>query len=528
MSNVEDTWSGQDESDSCAALGSASAAATSSLLHHGLSQTLIGAFDALAEQIQADGRPRFPERTVRELRRLVLCRSYAGACLELGWWLWTLWRGGGSDAPLRAVYLDGLVNSRQVHAALAARRLRLPDEARIDGSSCEVEAGSERFVLHLGRLPLWCALLELLVFIDPRLLRPVEEAEPPGKVANRLQRTLYAFLGEHAQPLQQQRRLAAMLEWLGQQSPESPGDAIDDRHILDFWLNPPQGAQDVVRFRTVAEAFFCLREALHAGARAHAAGQAIAFETLEDVLLVGEDVEIWLDSDSLNLAALCAPPRFLTARAAQSLEALARFPDAVGRLPLTLARWHVWGHLQGRWLEAVKRRQAFDPHSTGFDDYADWCTELVAWRDELAHMAEAGLAVLLKLGETTEVLGQLVEVEPQLADTICGRHDLTDGIEPARLAALRLQLPALNQALQRIERALKSTTRAGFKGTEDYADAQAYQDGTLALRALDGRIRRLLVSAPQWSGNFAADRSIVLQRLTALHAGDAPRHEHTA
>ena len=174
--------------------------ATASLLQHGLSETLIGAFEALAEQTELDGRPRFSERTVRELRRIVLCRSYANACLELGWWLWTLWRGGGADAPLRAVYMDHITNSRRALDAVARGTLRLPAEASVDGAQCSVSAGGEAFVLHLGRLPLWTALLELLVFIDPAVLRPTDTDEAPGAVANRLQRALYGFLAEHAQP----------------------------------------------------------------------------------------------------------------------------------------------------------------------------------------------------------------------------------------------------------------------------------------------------------------------------------------
>ena len=208
--------------------------ATASLLQHGLSETLIGAFEALAEQTELDGRPRFSERTVRELRRIVLCRSYANACLELGWWLWTLWRGGGADAPLRAVYMDHITNSRRALDAVARGTLRLPAEASVDGAQCSVSAGGEAFVLHLGRLPLWTALLELLVFIDPAVLRPTDTDEAPGAVANRLQRALYGFLAEHAQPLQQQRRLAIQLQWLGEQGGGDPLAAIDDARILAY------------------------------------------------------------------------------------------------------------------------------------------------------------------------------------------------------------------------------------------------------------------------------------------------------
>jgi hypothetical protein len=505
--------------------------ATASLLHHGLSATLVGAFEALADQLERDGRPRFPDRTLRELRRIVLCRTYSGACLELGWWLWSLWRGGGPDAALRVVYVDGLVNARRALAALAEGRLVLPPGTRIDGTQCEVVADSATFVLHLGRLPLWTALLELLVFIDPTVLRPDAGDELPGAIANRLQRVLYRFLAEHAQPLQQQRRLAAMLQWLAEQAPDDPAGAIDDTHIFAFWLDPPASAQDVVRLRTVAEGFFSLRAALIAGQRAVAAGHALAFEQLDQLLLVAEDAEQWLDPEALDLGLLCAPPRFLTAKAAQALEVLAHFPDVVHRLPLTLARWQVWGGLQARWLEAVKRRQGFDPEAVECMDYAAWCAELADWRGELGQMTDAGLGVLLHYGEVTQVLGQLVEDDVALTDAVRALPELaelTNGLNTAALPALRLRSPPLNQVLQRIERSLKNTTRAGFKGTEDFADAQAYRTGVAALKTLDGRICRMLAGAPHWFGNYTADRPIVLQRLTALHAGDAPRHEDNA
>lgn len=496
--------------------------ATASLLQHGLSETLIGAFEALAEQTELDGRPRFSERILRELRRIVLCRTYASACLELGWWLWTLWRGGGPEAPLRAVYVDQITGSRRMLDAIARGALRLPAEAMLDGMQCSVVAGNDAFVLHLGRVPLWTALLELLVFVDPAVLRPVDADESPGGVANRLQRVLYGFLAEHAQPLQQQRRLATQLQWLGEQDTGDPLAAINDARILAYWCDPPEGALDVVRFRTVAEGFLCLREALLAGQRAAAAGQALAFEEWDEVLVAAEDCERWLDPDALDLSALCATPRLLTARAAQALEPVARFPEAVVRLPLTLARWQVWGALQARWIEAVKRRQRFDAERAECPDYRAWCAELVDWQAELREMGDAGLGVLLQLDEWVEVLGALVESDPALAEVLRAEPQLVK-LEASERAAARLRLPALNQALQRVERALKGTARAGFKGEQDFVDPEAYRAGCSALRSLDGRLRRLLDGANAWAGNFAADRSIVLERLTRLHAGDAPR-----
>lgn len=217
-------------------------AALSSLIHYGVSQTLIGAFQALSEQTEADGRHRHPEQALRRVRQAVLCRNYAGLCLELAWLLASVARGAPQpqDAVLRAFYVDGLATRARFVAALREGRAKLSADSQWDDARLHLDIDGARFTLHLDRLPTLVCLLELLVFVEPSILNPSQLMMPPGALANRLQQCLYGFLSEHAQPVHQQRRFHAMLRWLREQVPDTePAEAICDARIFAFWCDPP-------------------------------------------------------------------------------------------------------------------------------------------------------------------------------------------------------------------------------------------------------------------------------------------------
>lgn len=505
----------------------AHASALTSLVQHGVSETLIGAFQALAEQTESDGRLRHPPAALRALRQAVLCRSYAAPTLELGWLLSAIAGGqpGNAEAVLRAFYIDNIGNRARFASAVNKGRLPLASGCRLDGSRLHLAISGSEFVLHLDRMPLLTCLLELLVFIDPSVLRLAAPGLAPKTLASELQKRLYAFLAEHAQPLHQQRRFHGLLDWLRAEVPElQPFEAIDDARILAYWCAPPEGSGDVSRLRTVAEAFLHLREALALGAQAAASGHALPFEELEEVLVCGEDIEVLAGAESVALDGLTTHPRFLTARVAQELESMARFAEAPLRHPLTLVRVRVWGALQSRLIEARKRRQAL-PELLPEPDYAGWATALREIGDELDVLSRASVGVLLAQGASAEALSALLDLEPDLSSALRVLADDLPDPSPAAFAAARLREPRLNDALKRVEAALKSTARAGFKGADDYAEAAVYIDGVADLRRLQQRLKRLLTNADQWSSDFAADLPIVRKRLTTLHAGDQQAHD---
>lgn len=504
------------------------AAAVSSLVHYGVSQTLMGAFQALAEQTGPDGRRRHPDQALRRVRQAVLCRNYSGLCLELAWLLAAIFRAapGQPDAVIRAFYVQNWTTRHRFVAALREGAVRLPGQWT--DASANLAIDDARFVLHLDRLPTWVCLLELLVYIEPAIVSPAVLALPPTMLANRLQQHLYSYLAEHAQPVHQQRRLHALLRWLREQAPDAaPAVAITDARIFGFWCDPPAGLADVGRFRTVAEAFLTLREALAIGERISGSGREIAYEEWAEGLICQEEVEQLAGDDVVAVAALTGQPRFLTRRAAQELELLACHPEAIRCLPLTLVRMRVLGALQALAIDAVKRGR--DPSRVSADiDYAGWLELLDGLRRMLGEMAGAAAGVLLAGEEWQEGLAVLVDWTPGLAGELARCGYLPEGPEVRRnsgLSALCLQSPAINQAVKTAQAALKATSRAGFKGDGDFAPAVLYREGATELRRLARRIDRLAATGLDWPGIFAADLSIARKRLLFLHTGADAAHD---
>lgn len=505
--------------------------ALSSLIYYGVSQTLIGAFEALAEQTEANGWHRHPEQALRRVRQAVLCRNYAGLCLELAWLLAGITQGTPQrqDAALRAFYVDGLTTRVRFSAGLREGRVVLPVGSQWNETNLHLELGGERFVLHLDRLPTLVCLLELLVFVEPAILTPAVATLKPGALANRLQQCLYRFLSEHAQPMHQQRRFHAILGWLREQVPDgSPTEAICDARIFAFWRDPPQGASDVTRFRTVAEAFLALREALAIGERAAASGQEIAFEEWAEGLVCLDSVNVLAGDEVIALEPLTGFPRFLTRRTAQELDLLARYPEAITRLPKTLARMRVLGAMQALAIDASKRGRVVADVKPDVD-YPGWMDLLRKEREELESMALAAAGVLLAQTAWDEGLATLLDWIPELAEDMKGLAGELDDVAPdaggTELAAARLRRPAIHRAMQRAERALKTTTRAGFKTGEDPASGEDYRAGADELHRLARRIERFLAVPIDWVGIFAADLPITRDRLRSLHNGASAAHE---
>src|SRR5690554_418810 len=183
--------------------------------------------------------------------------------------------GRGAACVLRGWVGD----ARKVCGGAARGQGEASADSQWDDARLHLDIDGARFTLHLDRLPTLVCLLELLVFVEPSILNPSQLMMPPGALANRLQQCLYGFLSEHAQPVHQQRRFHVMLRWLREQVPDTePAEAICDTRIFAFWCDPPAEASDVARFRTVAEAFLLLREALAIGGQVAVSGQEIAFE----------------------------------------------------------------------------------------------------------------------------------------------------------------------------------------------------------------------------------------------------------
>jgi len=496
------------------------------LAENGVSATLAGLFAGLADQTTGDGRARFPADTVAALRRAVLCRTWAPLTLEIGHWFEVLARGSPDEPEvvLRAVYVEDVHSAQRFRYSVDQGRLALPREVRLERNKLHCGSGQDDFCLHLNRLPLWLALLELLVYVDPNLVSQVAPDTRAVEWARRLQKTFNDFLAQHLQPSRWQQRAYGALKWLAEQAPESaPEAAINDQRIVEFWQRADPD-DDYRRFRSVAEVFLYLQQALIAGARARAADNAMAIDQMHEWLAVDPVYAESLDEDSLDGSCLTNHPKFLTMRVWHSCEMPVVHQAVIDRLPMTLLRMQVFGDHQARIIEAGKRGRAFDWAALDPDGYKEWIEGLATHRATIRQAALAGIEALSRAGCVPEALTLLLDWCPDALSGAPGggvTPDTLEAITTSDLKALRLQVPALNQSLEACRKAFQSINRAGFRGEDDFAEASEYAHGAAALRAIDGVLARFLDRVASAGPNYATDLAIFRDRFQKLHGTEA-------
>ncbi|AKS41451.1 hypothetical protein [Wenzhouxiangella marina] len=492
--------------------------AAAQLAQNGVSATLAGLFEGLSEQTSSDGRPRCPPKAVDALKRAILCRHWAPLTLELGQ-LFELLARACPDEPgvaLRLFYVEECLSAESLGQALEAAGL--PEGARLEGGQLHCGAAQQDFCLNLRRLPIWLGLLELLVYIDPGLITALAPGRTASDWARLLQATLNAFLAEHLQPKQWQQRAYRVLQWLDEAAPgQAPEMAIDDQRVLDFWLRvDPE--EDFRRFRSVADVFIYLRRALALGDRQQSAQHTMALDEIEGWLALEPEQAESLDEDRLDGAALTRHPKFLTAKSWQDCELPVRHQGLIDAMPLTLIRMQVFGDHQARLIEASKRRRDFDWESLELEGYGAWLERLEGHRQGAAQAARAAVDVLLQLQQPLEAIAALSDWQANLLQG--GEEAMLGALADASdqgLKRLRLQYPTLNRALDDCAKAFKQVNRSGFKGGEDFAEAEVYLDGLACLRAIDRVLARFLGCFVATSEKYSADLPMFRERFQQLH-----------
>ena len=186
------------------------------LNHHGLSAELLGLLDALRETPGLNGVKFRPSETEAVARHL-LCRNYGFRCLELAHLLYAVARGCVDQpaAPILSFFwVDECVTPARFRAAFE----NTPEGSniRLGKEFLTIDLGANVFHISPTRSGELAAWLELLVNIDPTIIEHAEttladgRSEAVAELANHLQALLYAYLSEHVQPAQQQRRFRVL------------------------------------------------------------------------------------------------------------------------------------------------------------------------------------------------------------------------------------------------------------------------------------------------------------------------------
>jgi hypothetical protein len=501
--------------------------------------------------ITAGGEPKFSPGVQQELAHAVVGRAYAPVLLQLCHLVHV-----AALAPRQRVemFFWGLPNARGsayagwVRARLAAAG-RAPVPLVADAAGVALDYPDGRFTLAYGRMPLLVAMMEFLVsaFGYPAVLERIEALltagtrARTGEIANELSRALYGFLAPHLPSAHESRRFQRLVDYMLQRGGgDFSRDDIDDAAILDLWLTADD--PDFRIYSTVLRGFLRLAEALD-----HAADSV----GMERARPIGTDHEAGelepaagavpppsADEAGDPLLALQEPPaaaiKLLNQRETAEIAPVMESGGLAGRLALSLLRDRVFGALQARLTEAVRRGGAGGAlrvldGNEATDGYAAWVTRYGALEEHVARAMLASLHLLARAGRPEAV--HLILACGQGIDLAALRRDQGRGSDVAALlqaladpAVAGAELAAL---MLRARRAYQSLSRAGFEpdapSRPDIVDGHAAAAAPLVrLAARVARFRSALARRPvgSWDARFADDRALFAARLRTLYASD--------
>ena len=485
---------------------------------YGVSEELLGLLAALAEATGRHG-PKFRTQDVEKVSQAIVFRNYANPCWELAYLLLTVIQAHHPMEPETALETffwrqEAITPQRfrvELNQCLPAAGVSLSDV----GVTLAL-TGGESFTISPSRVGFLAALLELLwgMGIPINRLAAQQLSTPsPAKVkgfASDVQKQIYAYLKEHLQPAQQQRRFRYLYQWCQQQRPTNQPlrQWVDDQVVLTFWQQSQESSEAALGFRlyrVVAEDFMAFLAALELGAQAQQVrlesemGQEGEFEyRLEqesadlDLASVMEAQVTWTEVQRLGQA-----PKFLTAKDIEPIKELVASGKQGLALPLSVMRMQVLGDWQAKLVQAERDQAsarlaellAAMPESS----YGLFYQQLERFSQQTLRQAKLlGLGLMLAMAsdEVWALIAQLLPptalsaLQPQLNEV------LEQGV--SALPQLRLASADLNQLCQEAERCFKASARAGFKTLPSREQLPEYEQGLASLECCQQQVQRYL------------------------------------
>ncbi len=497
------------------------------------SSELVAAFRLLADAGD-DGQPRFPADACRAVERAIACRTYASTVLELchlsraasayrGHYFELFWAPG----PMRAGRL------RQLFAQTGARAGKW---LAIGTAGVDLVYPDGRFTIAYSRMPVLVALAEFLLtalgfttvdeILAPLAARGVSAADV-SRQANALSRAVYDYLKDHLPPVQAQRKLAAVIEFL---SSRNSGDfdaaMIDDAAVLEFWRAAIDDAkaQDFRTFTSVFLAFARFRQvfeqAATIGALEHALPVGPAADAGEvDPAQVAAAVDIAVP-EANPLQELQAPPgarvKFFNAKERDGIDFLFQCGRAVDALPLSFARSEVFGRVQARISQSLRTGDAAARlHAVIAGGPAE---DYRAHQERLRGIAGHGRRMLLAAAHVMHASGlhEFAATLRRLRPDLDVEHAALAGPVVPLAAARRAPPddPAFDAFLAEARKAARQVARQGFRPDEIHdedvkagfvAGCPLVVEIVERLESVLDRLARVRLPEGDWDAQFDAD-----------------------
>ena len=520
--------------------------ATSHVLSAGQSAELAAAFRCIAEATAPEGGPKYAPRVCQALARAIVCRTYAKLVLQLC----HLVNAADACAPAGASYetlffavprASPSAFRGHVEEALGARPWR---RSGFEGSGegIVIHYSDAVFNVPYARMPLMAALLEFLLTIDdyPEIDAILGDmlGEPSSiaaieKAASRLEARLYHTLGEHLPSAQNNRKFHRILGFLRDRA-EDDSIEIDDDGIVAFWrrnsVTADDEAVDFRMFRTVLQAFIAFARALETARARRGLESAVPLGGDREagevdpgaVSEVAEDGPEWRSPLALLDEEPARGIKFLNRRERDELALVMDCGPLSRRLPLSVLRAEVFGHVQDRLTQALRRKSPAGEirtliHAPG-TDYGACEVGFAKLLDHVRRVLRAAAHVLLS--EPVPEGGNVVAL---------GAADPAAHFERLCREGSAVDAERLSAALDEAKRSFRGLARKGFEddrvGTP--AVAAGFRLGVDVLQTIDRELGAYLATLREIAGEggldrrFEHDRKVFREQFTRIYGETA-------
>jgi len=529
------------------------------------STALSAAFSTLA-QTDVAGVPKFTPSLCREVGKLIVCRTYSSAVLELSHLIVAATDLSGDQQRYEYFFWDSGI----AHPDVFRRYCKTQAETEIlyrlvvgnQGVTLDYQDGP--FTITYIRMPVLSALLEFLltalgyITLDDALAplrHGLQSRQSVSKVANTLSRLIYDYLRDHLPTAQSQRKFRTLLDYCDQDS-----QAIDDEMILSFWKDYDPMTDTGIDFKTydsVVDSFLRLLQSLD-GAKDLLA--------LQKTSSIGKDFDQeeanpdhihqqldYIEEEENPLRILQTAPvdqvKFLTQRETSHTERTAKAGSFALRIPLSILRSDTFRLMQSRLTQAVRQKRT---PAAFHDIIVDTSITYLSQRETYQNVRENSHKILLAslhallLAQSPQAITILLALDPDgdyeaLRPLLIAQDDrvetsiVTLASHPIEGHLMKLIQQAsqgngpLQTLLDQAATVYNSLTRKGFK--EDIRHTPelitAFEQGSVALLQLYHRLERytqkLDDSPHDWAEQFQIDHPLFQKQFTKLYAIGGPQ-----
>jgi hypothetical protein len=526
-------------------------------------------FDSLLNLVaesEINGEPKFTIATCHELGRLLVCRAYAPAILELCY-LATIANSCGSPSAknsvenffwdsglarpgnFRAYILESIKQSGWHNTGFAAT-----------DNGVDITCGDINFSISFSRMPLLSALMDFLTSaIDyleldetiQEIFNPQPSKQKISDCANKLSKKLYGFLKQHLPTAQEQRKFHRLIDFLRNSHPMGFDHlSINDPLLLEFWLQESgHGAADNLDFKTfptVFRLFVHLRNTLE---------QISSLRGIENARNIGSDYESGeidpdeilrivetIDTPTNALHELQSPPakeiKFLNNKEQARLERIAASGPTANPLALSLLRCEAFEPLRKRLTQALRDKatsKRIDEiiNTDSADSYLKCIEELSKDREHLDRALLASAHVLIS-SQHNDAIPLTLEIKPDLNLSFLSndKDDITIQSLGNRFFQLTNYQSSQDNHLTTLAKdahyAFKKIARKGFK-EEDIVQApiiDGFASGSSALNKLKkqldvflGTLNNYPTPSGDWQQQYLTDKEIFSKQFHILYCG---------